>query len=241
MAGMRQGETMIAVEGLSKSFVLHNRGGVRLDVLTGIDFSVCASECVALDGPSGSGKSTLMRLLYANYRPTAGAVRVRHAGRMIDIATADPLTLRGVRRETVGHVSQFLRAIPRVSAIDVVAAPLLDRGEDPAAARRRAATLLKRLRIPQALWELPPATFSGGEQQRVNVARGFAAGWPILLLDEPTASLDAANRDEVVALIIEARAAGAAIVGIFHDEAVRAAVADRLFPVGALRTSGVAA
>ncbi|MGE0254361.1 MAG: phosphonate C-P lyase system protein PhnL [Alphaproteobacteria bacterium] len=241
MAGKRQGETMIAVERLAKTFVLHNRGGVRLQVLAGVDFCVRAGECVALDGPSGAGKSTLMRLLCANYRPTAGAVRVRHGGRMVDLAVADPLTLRAVRRETIGHVSQFLRAIPRVPAIDVVAAPLLDRGDSAAAARRRAATLLRRLHIPEALWDLPPATFSGGEQQRVNVARGFAAGWPVLLLDEPTASLDVANRDEVMALIVEARASGAAIVGIFHDETVRTTVADRLFPVGASGASGVAA
>lgn len=222
---------MIHVEQFSKRFILHTQGGVELPVLHGVDLSVAAGECVVLDGPSGSGKSTLLRALYANYGASGGHIRLRHGDTEVDIVHAEPWTINAMRRHTIGYVSQFLRVIPRVPALDIVAEPLMAVGVEAETARNRARELLARLRIPERLWGLPPATFSGGEQQRVNVARGFIASYPILLLDEPTASLDADNRDTVVALIREARSRGAAIVGIFHDESVREQVADRLFPV----------
>ncbi|WP_135466376.1 phosphonate C-P lyase system protein PhnL [Crenalkalicoccus roseus] len=221
----------LRTEGLCKSFTLHLQGGVRLPVLEGVDLAVAPGECVALAGPSGAGKSTLMRCLYGNYGAGGGRIWLRHRGAMLDIARADARLMREVRTETLGHVSQFLRAIPRVPALDIVAAPLLARGMAPEAARRRAAALLARLNLPPRLQGLPPATFSGGEQQRVNLARGFAPGYPVLLLDEPTASLDAANRAVVIAMIEEAKAAGTAVIGIFHDAEVRGRVADRVFKV----------
>jgi alpha-D-ribose 1-methylphosphonate 5-triphosphate synthase subunit PhnL len=153
------------------------------------------------------------------------------------MAGAEPHRVLEVRRKTVGYVSQFLRVIPRVAARDIVAEPLHALGVDLATARARAETLLARLNIPQAMWDLAPATFSGGEQQRVNIARGFAVDYPILLLDEPTASLDAGNRAVVVDLINEAKARGAAVVGIFHDDEVRAAVADRIFDLARERSA----
>jgi alpha-D-ribose 1-methylphosphonate 5-triphosphate synthase subunit PhnL len=97
--------------------------------------------------------------------------------------------------------------------------------------RERASHLLHRLNIPERLWTLPPSTFSGGEQQRVNIARGFISDHPILLLDEPTASLDAANREVVVNLIDEKKHAGVAMVAIVHDDEVRRAIADRVVDV----------
>jgi alpha-D-ribose 1-methylphosphonate 5-triphosphate synthase subunit PhnL len=221
----------IRTEGLSKSFTLHLQGGVTLPVLRDADLAVAPGECVALAGPSGAGKSTLMRCLYGNYGAGAGRILLRHAGGEIDLATADPRLMREVRRDTLGYVSQFLRVIPRVPTLDIVAEPLLARGMPAAAARARAAALLARLNLPEALHQLPPATFSGGEQQRVNLARGFAPHYPVLLLDEPTASLDAANRAVVIGLIAEAKRAGAAIIGIFHDAEVRDQVADRLFEI----------
>jgi len=239
MTTMDPRRPMIRVEDLGKTFVLHTQGGTRIPVLRDVSLTVHAGECVALHGPSGAGKSTLLRSLYANYRPDTGHVWVRHMSpkgeTWVDMVTAPPRHVLAVRRLTVGHVSQFLRVIPRVPTLDVVAEPLIALGEEETAARDRAAALLARLNIPERLWSLAPATFSGGEQQRVNVARGFAALRPILLLDEPTASLDRANRDVVVSLIREARAAGTAVVGIFHDAEVRAAVCDHLFdlqPVG---------
>jgi alpha-D-ribose 1-methylphosphonate 5-triphosphate synthase subunit PhnL len=225
----------LRAEGLAKGFTLHLQGGVSLPVLRGIDLAVAPGECVALSGPSGAGKSTLMRCLYGNYGAGAGRILLRHHGEVLDLAAADPRTVIALRRETIGYVSQFLRVIPRVAALDIVAGPLLARGVAREAARARAAGLLHRLNLPARLHALPPATFSGGEQQRVNLARGFAPGYPVLLLDEPTASLDAGNRAVVVALIEEAKAAGTAIIGIFHDAEVRERVADRLFEVTPLR------
>ena len=211
---------MIRVRGLTKTFTLHNQGGVELPVLEGLDLDVAPGECVALHGPSGSGKSTLLKCLYANYHATAGTITVGST----EVTTASDQRLLRLRRETVGYVSQFLRVIPRVPALDIVAEPV--HGERDA--RERAEQLLLRLRIPMRLWSVPPATFSGGEQQRINVARGFIRKLPVLLLDEPTASLDTDNRLTVVEMINQARAEGAAIVGIFHDQKVREAVATRV-------------
>lgn len=219
--------TMLAAEAVTKTFRLHNQGGTELPVLARVGFSVRAGEAVVLAGQSGVGKSTFLRMLYGNYRPSEGRVLVCHDGRTIDITKAGPRVLLDVRRRTMGWVSQFLRVIPRVSTIDVVMDPLLRRGLDKAEAHSAASTMLARLNLPTRLWQLAPATFSGGEQQRVNIARAFVAPTPILLLDEPTASLDAANRDAVIELICEARDRGAAIVAIFHDEAVRDRAATR--------------
>jgi alpha-D-ribose 1-methylphosphonate 5-triphosphate synthase subunit PhnL len=227
--------TALRVEGLAKRFTLHLQHGTVIPVLAGTDLAVAAGECVALAGPSGAGKSTLMRCLYGNYGADAGRILLRHDGAELDLAAADARTVRELRRRTLGYVSQFLRVIPRVATLDIVAEPLAARGVPPDDARARAAALLARLNLPARLHALPPATFSGGEQQRVNLARGFLPGYPILLLDEPTASLDAANRAVVVALIGEAKARGTAIVGIFHDRAVRDAVADRVFEVEPLQ------
>ncbi len=226
---------MLRTEALAKSFTLHLRGGLHLPVLAGIDLAVRAGECVVLSGPSGAGKSTLMRSLYGNYRAASGRILLRHRGELVDLATADPRTILAVRRETLGYVSQFLRVVPRVSALDVVAEVMLAHGADTAQARDTATALLLRLNIPRRLHALPPATFSGGEQQRVNLARGFIAGHPVLLLDEPTASLDAANSAVVVDMIRDAKARGTAIIAICHDAEVRDAIADRLFALTPLQ------
>lgn len=222
---------MLQVQNLSKTFTLHTQGGIRLPVFRDISFAVAPGECVVLSGPSGSGKSTLLRSLYANYLPDAGQIRVRHAGGWVDMVTAEPREILAVRRETMGYVSQFLRVIPRVPTLDIVAEPLLAQGVPQGEAQERARALLARLALPERLWSVPPATFSGGEQQRVNIAHSFVRSYPILLLDEPTASLDQANRETVVELITEAREAGTAIVAICHDAPVRDAIATRLFDV----------
>ena len=221
--------TMIQVTDLSKTFTLHNQGGAVIEVLRDASFSVAPGECVGLIGASGMGKSTLMRLIWGNYLAAAGSIHV--AG--IDITRAEPREIIALRRATLGYVSQFLRVVPRVPTVDVVADPLLVLGVPENVARARAMQLLKQLNIPERLWGLSPTTFSGGEQQRVNIARGFVHDYPVLLLDEPTASLDPVNREVVLTLIEAAKARGAAIVGIFHDQGARDRVCDRVIDVAA--------
>ena len=218
---------MIEVRNLSKSFTLHTQGGTVLPVMEGAALRVAPGECIGLVGVSGSGKSTLMRMIWGNYLAASGSIMVGS----VDVATAAPRQIIALRRSGLGYVSQFLRVVPRVPTLDVVAEPLLKLGVPASAARQTAAVLLARLNIPERLWTLSPTTFSGGEQQRVNIARGFVHPFPALLLDEPTASLDAGNRDVVLQLIEDAKARGAAILGIFHDEAARSRVCDRLVDV----------
>jgi len=222
---------MIDISNAEKTFTMHLQGGVELPVVRGVSFHVAPGECVVLSGPSGAGKSSILKMIFGNYRCDGGRIGIRHQGTVVDLATAEPRQVLSVRRETIGYVSQFLRAVPRVATIDVVAEPLIVNGIARPEARERAGNLLRRLNISERLWALPPSTFSGGEQQRVNLAHGFAMEYPILLLDEPTASLDAENRRVVIELIEEAKARGAAIVGIFHDTAVRDRVATRIFDV----------
>jgi alpha-D-ribose 1-methylphosphonate 5-triphosphate synthase subunit PhnL len=230
--------TLLQIDALSKHFTLHLRGGLELPVLKNVSLAVQAGECVALLGASGQGKSTLMKCLYGSYGADSGSIWFDASAGRIDIAQATPQQMLALRRKDIAYVSQFLRAVPRVPALDVVAErwlqarPTLDADVAQDEAREHVRHLFARLNLPENLWTLPPATFSGGEQQRVNIARGFIEPARLLLLDEPTASLDAANRRVVIELIHEARAAGTAIVGIFHDEEVRDAVASRCVAIG---------
>jgi alpha-D-ribose 1-methylphosphonate 5-triphosphate synthase subunit PhnL len=220
-------DTLLRAEGLCKTFTLHLRGGVNLPVLDGTDVSAAAGECVGLLGPSGVGKSTLLRCLYGNYRPQAGCIEVWHEGGTVELLGASAPLLLAVRRRTIGYVSQFLRVIPRIGTLDLVIERALAFGLQEAQAKARAADMLHSLNLPERLWPLPPATFSGGEQQRVNLARVLVADYPILLLDEPTAALDPDNRDAVIALIRQRIKAGAAAIGIFHDIEARRRLIDR--------------
>ena len=225
--------TALTVTNLSKTFTMHLRDGVVLPVVANVNFHVDPGECVVLGGPSGAGKSSILKMVYGNYGVDAGAIALLHHGEPVDLATAEPRLVLTLLRDSIGYVSQFLRTVPRVTALDVVAEPLVIRGTDKAEAQARARALLARLNLPERLWSLPPATFSGDEQHRVNIARGFITDHKVLLLDEPTASLDATNRAVVVAMIGEKKAAGVALLGIFHDEEVRDQVADRILDVTA--------
>lgn len=222
---------LLSVRDVAKTFTMHLRDGVVLPVVNGVSFDVEAGECVVLGGPSGVGKSSILKMVYGNYGVDSGQILLAREGEMVDLATANPRETLELRRNVIGYVSQFLRTVPRVSALDVVAEPLVARGVTRDAARGKASALLARLNLPERLWSLPPATFSGGEQQRVNIARGFITDHPVLLLDEPTASLDATNRGVVVEMIAEKKAAGTAMLGIFHDDDVRSEVASRIVDV----------
>lgn len=220
---------MITVSNLTKNFVLHNQNSAVIPVMANASLNVRAGECVALIGQSGAGKSTLMRMIYGNYLVEGGDIWIGQT----NVVGASARDIIALRRETLGYVSQFLRVVPRVATRDVVAEPLMAVGVDAPLARQRAENILSLLNIPERLWDLSPTTFSGGEQQRVNIARGFVYEYPAILLDEPTASLDAVNRSIVLELIECAKSRGAAIVGIFHDESARAQVCDREIDVSA--------
>jgi alpha-D-ribose 1-methylphosphonate 5-triphosphate synthase subunit PhnL len=222
---------MIDISNAAKTFTMHLQGGVELPVVRGVSFHVEPGECVVLSGPSGAGKSSILKMIFGNYRCDTGRINIRHQGKVIDLAGAEPRQVLSVRRVSVGYVSQFLRAVPRVPTIEVVAEPLIANGTPRIDAREKAGALLRRLNIPERLWALPPSTFSGGEQQRVNIAHGFISDLPILLLDEPTASLDAANRAVVVELIGEKKRKGVAMVAIVHDDEIRHLIADRIVDV----------
>jgi len=226
---------LVTVTGVGKTFVMHLRAGATLPVLREVSFEVHAGECVVLDGPSGIGKSCILKMIFGNYRIDAGSILVRDGQHCTDVARASPRDVLRLRQRVIGYISQFLRTIPRVGALDVVAQAARDHGLEAATAHSRAANLLARLAIPERLWQLPPATFSGGEQQRINIARGFVAMHPVLLLDEPTASLDQVNRAAVVEFIRHRKRAGTALIGIFHDEDVKRQVADRAIDVSRFR------
>ncbi len=218
---------LLKVKGLRKSFTLHQQGGTVIPVLDNVSFEAVGGEAVAITGPSGRGKSSLLKLIYGSYRASGGTIDVLHEGGWVDAVKANPREMIAMRRRTLGYVTQFLRVIPRVPTLDIVMEPLLERGATHDEAGARARDLLSRLNIPERLWRLSPMTFSGGEQQRVNIARGFAAHHPVLLLDEPTASLDLDNRRRVLSLIAEARDAGSAVIAVFHDDDERREICAR--------------
>ncbi|HWK97909.1 MAG TPA: phosphonate C-P lyase system protein PhnL [Pseudolabrys sp.] len=216
----------LELKDVAKTFTMHLQGGLKLPVLRDVNLAAEPGQCVVLTGPSGAGKSSILKLIYGNYRVDQGAILVRDGDTTVDLATAPPRRILAVRQRALGYVTQFLRAVPRVSALDIVAEPLVARGVAHDEATTRATDILKRFNVPERLWSLPPATFSGGEQQRINLARGLLPEHPILLLDEPTASLDAKNRAVVVDIVRERKSRGAAIVAIVHDEQVRDDIAD---------------
>lgn len=224
-------DDMLRIDNLAKTFLLHNQGAKKLPVFQNISFQVKAGECLVLTGASGTGKSTLLRAIYANYLVQSGTINIRHENKWVDLASASPHEVLNIRKKTLGYVSQFLRVIPRISTIELVCEPLIVQGKLIKPAKAQAKKLLNKLSIPESLWDLPPATFSGGEQQRVNIARTLIQDYPILLLDEPTASLDEKNRDAVIELINEVRNQGTAVVGIFHDKYVRESVGTKIFNV----------
>jgi alpha-D-ribose 1-methylphosphonate 5-triphosphate synthase subunit PhnL len=220
---------MIRVEALTKTFLMHLRGGARIDAFRDVSFGVSPGEFLGVSGPSGSGKSSLLKCLYRTYVPTNGAIWYTDAGsRMRNLAVEDEHVILGLRRQEIGYVSQFFPVIPRVSALDTLSNGMVASGFARRESEERARDLLGRLGIPQPLWDMFPSTFSGGEKQRINIIHAVIARPRFLLLDEPTASLDSASAHEAVSLILELKRAGTAMIGVFHDAALLSRLSDRV-------------
>ena len=219
---------ILQVEGYSKHFELHEQGKL-IPSAHNVNFSVHAGELTALIGPTGAGKSSVLKGIYRTYLPSAGRILYRDAnGRELDLAQAGEHQILELRRRQIGFVTQFLHCLPRQATLDVVAQPLVALGVAREEARVQAAELLAAMNLPQRLWSVSPATFSGGEKQRVNLARGFIAKPRLLLLDEPTASLDPATAERVIALIEVLKADGTAMLAIFHHPETTQRLADQV-------------
>lgn len=223
---------LLKVNSISKTFTLHNQGGVNINALNNFELELKKGECLVLSGPSGAGKSSVLKLLYGNYKLTSGEIKVLHKNEIIDLGSVEPLKIIDIRKHTMGYVSQFLDIIPRISALEAVCEPLLNMGINRDEAFGRAENMLEKLNLPKKLWSLPPSTFSGGEKQRVNIARGFIYDYPVMILDEPTASLDKDNVEVVCSLIGSSLEKGCGIIGIFHDESLKERLATRLICLG---------
>ncbi|MCL2655888.1 MAG: phosphonate C-P lyase system protein PhnL [Betaproteobacteria bacterium] len=221
-------QAVLKIEALSKHFQLHEQGKL-IPSCANVDLEVYPGELTALIGPTGAGKSSVLKCVYRTYIPSSGRILYRDGdGRLSDLAQASEYRMLELRQDDIGFVTQFLHCLPRKAALDVVAEPLLARGESLEAARRMAAELLAWLNVPERLWGVPPATFSGGEKQRINLARGLIARPRLLLLDEPTASLDPATTDRVVELIGRIKGEGIAMLAIFHHPELVHRLADRV-------------
>lgn len=218
---------VLDIRGLSKGFVMHHLGQ-GFAAFEGISFSVDAGEFVLLKGANGAGKSSLLRTLYRSYLPQAGQVLFRSAHGVIDLARAADVDITHLRRTEIGFVTQFLVARPRVSAENLVAEPLRVAGVDPAEALERARHWLATFGVKENLWPAYPTTFSGGEQQKVNLARALIRPHKLLLLDEPTASLDATARAALVQRLADLKAQGTAMIGVFHHPGDVAHLIDRV-------------
>jgi alpha-D-ribose 1-methylphosphonate 5-triphosphate synthase subunit PhnL len=223
--------TLLDIKDLVKRFVLHSRGGKVIDALKDLSFEVREGEFLGLSGPSGSGKSTILKCIYRTYVPTEGAIWYKSdLYGNVDLASLPEHAVIGLRKKEIGFVSQFLKIIPRVSALDIVTEPLLARnGISPEKARLKAAELLERLHIHPQLFDAYPVTFSGGEQQRINIARAVIWRPKVLLLDEPTASLDQRTASLVLDILGETRNEGTTMIGIFHDSGMLKTVSDRVY------------
>ena len=232
---------MMRCEGLSKTFLMHTRGGTRIPAFNDVSFRLSGGEFLGINGPSGAGKSSLLKCLYRTYLPSRGAIWYTDAASQTrDLAAADEHAILRLRRHEIGYISQFFPVIPRVSALDTIADSMVARGFARETSLLRARELLDRLAIPRSLWGLSPSTFSGGEKQRINIIHAIIARPRLLLLDEPTASLDAVAARDVVSLIKELKGEGTAMIGIFHDRALLMSLSEQVVEMAPVRVGGVA-
>jgi alpha-D-ribose 1-methylphosphonate 5-triphosphate synthase subunit PhnL len=233
---------ILRLQDVNKQFTVYRRSAQPIDVLENVSFELFPGECLSLDGASGSGKSSILKLIFGNYCLSSGHIWCDFDGvDFIDFAAVSLRERHALRKKYINYVSQFLKAIPRISALDVVIQAGMNEVISGLVTQeqltRRAQQLLERLNIQSQLWGLPPAIFSGGEQQRINLARGLISPKPLLLLDEPSASLDHQNTQVVIELIQEVRLNGTAMIGIFHDDQVRQALSTRSISIQQFKPS----
>lgn len=230
----------LRVRDLRKEFELHILHGKEILGFEGVSFDVPTGAFVGIAGPSGSGKSSLLKCLYRTYLADGGAIYVDLPnGETVDLVTAEDDVVLDLRDSEIGYVSQFLRPVPRVTAIDLAARPLVRRGVSRSEARERVVEYFRRLALPEDLWDGYPILFSGGEQQRVNLARALVSDARLLLLDEPTSALDASLQAEVVRLLAERRDRGTTMIGIMHDEDLLQGLSDVILRMERGRLVGV--
>jgi len=197
---------------------MHILQGKKIEALLDVNFIVNEGEIIGLTGKSGSGKSSLMKCIYRTYLSDGGQINYHANEGIVDLVTANDYEIIYLRKKEINYCSQFLSVIPRVTALRVVAQPLLKKGYDANIAIEKAKIILNTLGLPEALWSGFPVTFSGGEQQRINVARAIIDPPKLLLIDEPTASLDPNTKDIVIELLLALKKQGTTIICISHDD-----------------------
>lgn len=222
---------MLSMKNVTKDFVIHNQGGIKITPIKDITFEVKRNEIFCLTGQSGTGKSTILKMIYGAYRVTKGNIYLKINGEKYNISDCQIYEILEIRKKYISYISQFLQILPRTTALQYVSAPLLEKRADKKEAEEKAKEMLSFFNIKKKLFNLSPLSFSGGEQQRVNIARGLIENKPLLLLDEPTASLDVKNKERVIKKIKQYKENGGTLIGIFHDEKLKKELSDRIFDV----------
>jgi alpha-D-ribose 1-methylphosphonate 5-triphosphate synthase subunit PhnL len=228
---------LLKIENLSKNFYLHNLGKV-IHSCENVSFSLEKGQFAGIIGRSGAGKSTILKCINRTYLPLRGEILYdSERFGLVNLAEASDREMLYLRKYEIGNVSQFLNVMPRTTAKEHVAGALLEMGENAAHAGQEAAKMLEFFRLPVNLWDVYPNTFSGGERLRLNLARAMVKRPRLLLLDEPTASLDNKTKQLVKEMLLQLKNGNTSMIGIFHDLEFMDGVCDHVFSLteGALK------